>query len=603
MAYSYVNYTGTGSQTNFTVPFPYLQKAHVKVYVQGVEQQNGVHYTWLNDGVIQFYAAPLLNEIVGIYRHTNRDSRMVDYQNGSLLDEETLDTDSTQLFYLMQEAFDWVVKAGDADNSIFQDRQSILDAINGWIDKSYLADSLGQPLDYLIEQFGWSALFADTDLYEFGTYNNIVGETVEDLKTAELNIDAANARIDATVVDIQTHDGLISANIGQISLLTNEFFVKLDANGYVAGFGLYNDGQVSEFVVNVDKFGVIKNDGTGDIKKPFTIDTATGNVAIDGNLIVAGSVTAGKLAANSVVAANIVTGNITSSKLASDAITSSNWSAGAGSQLLLSDGTFKFGGWSAPALSWNGSNLDINTGGDVTIQSGGDLILKGHDTAPGQIVFDGNPYDVTFGMNANGTSLTLQPLTDGAVNFTMGLSTAKFYDINWACKRSATLQGAWGNGEAASIEVYNSDDFTRVSLIGMLNSTIRGVEFEHSTGVLGFCPTADNVVSLGRDGRRWTAVWAANGAIQTSDARLKDHIQPVDLGLDFVSQLNPVTFYWKDSGERSYGLLAQEVEKLAPQFTGVIHCQQSDTYHMNYSHLIPVLIRAIQELKERIENA
>jgi len=52
-------------------------------------------------------------------------------------------------------------------------------------------------------------------------------------------------------------------------------------------------------------------------------------------------------------------------------------------------------------------------------------------------------------------------------------------------------------------------------------------------------------LQVGSTGNRWDAMWsnAYNGA---SDKRLKENIKTAALGLDFVMQLNPVSFIWKD---------------------------------------------------------
>lgn len=44
-----------------------------------------------------------------------------------------------------------------------------------------------------------------------------------------------------------------------------------------------------------------------------------------------------------------------------------------------------------------------------------------------------------------------------------------------------------------------------------------------------FTPRASNRFSCGSSSRLWTEVWAANGTIQTSDARLKEEIAPIDI--------------------------------------------------------------------------
>ncbi len=44
-------------------------------------------------------------------------------------------------------------------------------------------------------------------------------------------------------------------------------------------------------------------------------------------------------------------------------------------------------------------------------------------------------------------------------------------------------------------------------------------------------PSVDSTWTAGKSTARWTAVWAANGVIQTSDARLKTNIEPLKYGL------------------------------------------------------------------------
>jgi hypothetical protein len=144
-------------------------------------------------------------------------------------------------------------------------------------------------------------------------------------------------------------------------------------------------------------------------------------------------------------------------------------------------------------------------------------------------------------------------------------------------------------------------------------------------------PGIDNSYSLGASGIRWSAVWAANGTIQTSDEREKKDIVDSDLGLDFISKLRPVSFKWKVGknevtneldgldeegnpktkivvtpieGKRThYGLIAQEVEAAldGKDFGGFIHDKETDIKGLRYDQLIPVMINAIKELKAEIE--
>ena len=109
-------------------------------------------------------------------------------------------------------------------------------------------------------------------------------------------------------------------------------------------------------------------------------------------------------------------------------------------------------------------------------------------------------------------------------------------------------------------------------------------------------PDGDGSRLLGDSSHRWSEVWAANGVIQTSDARLKDGITDLGYGLREVLQLRPVTFQWKDrqDGRQQVGLLAQEVQPIVPEVV-IAGEDPAATLGMNYANLVPVVIKAVQE--------
>ncbi len=133
-----------------------------------------------------------------------------------------------------------------------------------------------------------------------------------------------------------------------------------------------------------------------------------------------------------------------------------------------------------------------------------------------------------------------------------------------------------------------------------------------------FRPTNDNSMSLGANGSRWTAVWAANGTVQTSDERYKTNIQPLSPGLTEVMSLKPISYAWKNENLRlgtgiNYGFSAQELSSTLPDLvihsqtpvdkeTGKLTAEYPDTYGVKYAELTPVLVKAIQEQQAMIET-
>lgn len=128
-------------------------------------------------------------------------------------------------------------------------------------------------------------------------------------------------------------------------------------------------------------------------------------------------------------------------------------------------------------------------------------------------------------------------------------------------------------------------------------------------------PKTNGSRSLGNSSRRWTSVYATNGSINTSDARLKTNIKKSVYGLKELLQLNPVQFQWKNQLEmgEKIGLLAQEVQSIIPEVvvdqeqftdekTGISKMVKAKNLGIYYSDLIPVLIKSIQEQQNIIAN-
>ena len=81
----------------------------------------------------------------------------------------------------------------------------------------------------------------------------------------------------------------------------------------------------------------------------------------------------------------------------------------------------------------------------------------------------------------------------------------------------------------------------------------------------------------------------------TSDLYLKENIQPVKSALEIVNQLEGVRFDWKDSGESSLGVIAQDLEKVLPELVS----ETDGVKSVNYNGIIAVLIQAIKELNQK----
>jgi hypothetical protein len=95
-----------------------------------------------------------------------------------------------------------------------------------------------------------------------------------------------------------------------------------------------------------------------------------------------------------------------------------------------------------------------------------------------------------------------------------------------------------------------------------------------------------------------TTTGAATAYNTSSDARLKTDLQPVDDAGAILDAITVYDFAWIATGERSHGVIAQEMLEVYPQ--AVSHDDMSDTYGVDYSRFVPLLLQEIKTLRARV---
>lgn len=110
------------------------------------------------------------------------------------------------------------------------------------------------------------------------------------------NNQSAQAAVNNTIYSqIGDNSAAIQQNAAAITTLDGEcnsqYTLRLDSNGKIAGYGLWNNGNTSEFAIKADSFKVV---GDNNQAYPvFAVDTANHTVGISGNLFVYGAQNAG----------------------------------------------------------------------------------------------------------------------------------------------------------------------------------------------------------------------------------------------------------------------------------------------------------------------
>jgi hypothetical protein len=123
--------------------------------------------------------------------------------------------------------------------------------------------------------------------------------------------------------------------------------------------------------------------------------------------------------------------------------------------------------------------------------------------------------------------------------------------------------------------------------------------------------TTNNSVTLGNSSI--TALRCAVTSITSlSDARDKKEVKDLNVGLEFIDSLRPVTFVWDDRDEEGkhdiadFGFIAQDLKTAQEDaemadVLKLVYDENPEKLEASYGKLIPILVKAIQELSTELK--
>jgi hypothetical protein len=141
------------------------------------------------------------------------------------------------------------------------------------------------------------------------------------------------------------------------------------------------------------------------------------------------------------------------------------------------------------------------------------------------------------------------------------------------------------NGTTSFGSSFESESVGR-SLLRMATSTAGGAnlaQFYNPNGAVGAILVSGSATSYNT----------------TSDYRLKEDLKDFN-GLEMISNISVYDYKWKVDNTRSYGVMAHELQEVLPDAVS----GEKDAEEMqgvDYSKIVPLLIKSIQELKAEIE--
>ena len=123
--------------------------------------------------------------------------------------------------------------------------------------------------------------------------------------------------------------------------------------------------------------------------------------------------------------------------------------------------------------------------------------------------------------------------------------------------------------------------------------------------------TASNAITLGNSSNNVLRC-AVTTITSLSDERDKKEIQELPVGLEFVEKLKPVKFVWNDRDEEGkhdvedFGFIAQDLkaaqEESEASYLNLVYDENPEKLEASYGKLIPILVKAIQELSEEVKQ-
>ena len=159
------------------------------------------------------------------------------------------------------------------------------------------------------------------------------------------------------------------------------------------------------------------------------------------------------------------------------------------------------------------------------------------------------------------------------------------------CKGEAAFYRKVDFSSTGSINFYGSNNF--YSDVNMNNRDIYGDGGNPKGG-------RNAVVWWNQVGSGSVKYWSD----KASDRRLKENIAPATINaMDIINKLDMVKFdFIENHKHEEVGLIAQEVEKIIPQSISKNPDNEDDFLHIDYTTFVPYLIKAIQELNQKVER-
>jgi len=217
---------------------------------------------------------------------------------------------------------------------------------------------------------------------------------------------------------------------------------------------------------------------------------------------------------------------------------------------------------------------------------------------------------IGFSAGYNNITGSYNTMLGGATNTTLpnlSFATAVGAGAKVGCSNCLILGGLVANDEQTRVGINNTTPLTDLHIVQQTDASgdkVRGIRIQRLVNTNHWRTLIDpsnNYVFEFNDALYSYIEPVSATYVSSSDERLKKNIFSLPNLLDKILLLQPKTYQYiatADAGRYSYGFLAQDVEKLFPEF---VFTSENGTKGIAYSNFGVIAIKAIQEQQEIIK--
>ena len=241
---------------------------------------------------------------------------------------------------------------------------------------------------------------------------------------------------------------------------------------------------------------------------------------------------------------------------------------------------------------------NLRVQGNTTYINVSDLIVEDKDIIVGAnasaTLTDLNGAGLQIGNISSGGNITFfYNSTSNTMALSHGANIANTVGVTGNINASGNISGSYLLGNGSQLTGISSGGAT-IADDTTTNSNYYPVFATTTSGSLTTATISSTKLTFNPSSGTLTAV----DVNTSSDAKFKENVQHIASAVDTINSIQGVSFNWKETGQRSYGIIAQDLIQVLPE---LVHSAERGLT-VSYLPLIAILIEAIKEQQQQIDQ-